>query len=534
MKAVSTISAVSIAMLLSYSGQSIAAVDKRWFEVEVILFSQLGDKSKLLENFQGDAELPRYRTVIDLLTPYLQPDSTSLRLQLPECNTGNYRESLASQAKLPQLHKEKSLVEIEEAYLNEESGNISNVSGPLAADTSATLLYPNEGGIEEANSANDKTTVNGMVNDAIQPPNEGENKPLASSEIDLSALDAEQSSAEIEIEDELVGLTEKELTFISQAEQTFKEEPLSFDYQYSVTSRDALCQKVSISDTSTINDYLAAANVNYSNSFPIDSFTGRVDGNEFIYTDEPYLIDADSLKLKDITLQLRRSKNFKPLLHLGWRQPLTNRKKPTREPAIRLFSGKHYQQEYRTSQQTFAYQSALDALNQVLSDNNDDASHIADNNESSIASVESSEMLSMLVDTLESKAITLEQTIEELDSPRLYEQVVSENEITLTPPIAPNQDWFLDGYFKLHLNHYLFITADFNIAVPNNKANKQLNEKNVPFKLIPFKQNKRVISKEIHYFDHPYMGMVVQIRRYKKPEPELEITTEEITENNNG
>ena len=37
-----------------------------------------------------------------------------------------------------------------------------------------------------------------------------------------------------------------------------------------------------------------------------------------------------------------------------------------------------------------------------------------------------------------------------------------------------------------------------------------------------FSQNRRVISKEVHYFDHPYMGMIVKIRRYKVPTREEE------------
>ena len=42
-------------------------------------------------------------------------------------------------------------------------------------------------------------------------------------------------------------------------------------------------------------------------------------------------------------------------------------------------------------------------------------------------------------------------------------------------------------------------------------------------KAIRFKQDRRVISGEVHYFDHPYMGMIVQIRPYTKPEPEAEL-----------
>jgi hypothetical protein len=34
----------------------------------------------------------------------------------------------------------------------------------------------------------------------------------------------------------------------------------------------------------------------------------------------------------------------------------------------------------------------------------------------------------------------------------------------------------------------------------------------------PLQQLRRVISTQVHYFDHPLMGMIVQIRRYERPQ----------------
>ena len=57
------------------------------------------------------------------------------------------------------------------------------------------------------------------------------------------------------------------------------------------------------------------------------------------------------------------------------------------------------------------------------------------------------------------------------------------------------------------------LTSSINTEVPELKT-------------IRFEQNRRVISKEIHYFDHPYMGMIVQIRPFNVPEPEVEVAAE--------
>jgi hypothetical protein len=67
-------------------------------------------------------------------------------------------------------------------------------------------------------------------------------------------------------------------------------------------------------------------------------------------------------------------------------------------------------------------------------------------------------------------------------------------------------NWELEGLFKIHLRHYLYITANFDIK-------QQLESGDL--ERARFSQFKRVISSEIHYFDHPKMGMIVQIRKFK-------------------
>jgi 5-bromo-4-chloroindolyl phosphate hydrolysis protein len=54
---------------------------ERWFEIEVILFKQLGDRTDLKEKFPDNVSaknLPQYKKYFDLLTTYLQPSLTSI------------------------------------------------------------------------------------------------------------------------------------------------------------------------------------------------------------------------------------------------------------------------------------------------------------------------------------------------------------------------------------------------------------------------------------------------------------------------
>jgi len=95
------LSSTFVSSALIFSEQAMAAPKNkadRWFEIEVILFSQLGDKEQLKEQFSASNTLPRYRKVIDLLSPYLSPDINSLKQQLPGCDFPVYPESLVNQA----------------------------------------------------------------------------------------------------------------------------------------------------------------------------------------------------------------------------------------------------------------------------------------------------------------------------------------------------------------------------------------------------------------------------------------------------
>ena len=65
--------------------------------------------------------------------------------------------------------------------------------------------------------------------------------------------------------------------------------------------------------------------------------------------------------------------------------------------------------------------------------------------------------------------------------------------------------WEVDGFLKVHLNHYLYITSHLLYRDSGDTQDTVSGE---------FSQFRRVISGEVHYFDHPQVGMIVQIRRF--------------------
>lgn len=88
--------------------------------------------------------------------------------------------------------------------------------------------------------------------------------------------------------------------------------------------------------------------------------------------------------------------------------------------------------------------------------------------------------------------------------------------------------WKIDGMINIYLNHFLYVETTLHLReegkkdldISQNNINGIIEEhsKTVPFLYaFPLAQNRRVRSDEIHYFDHPKMGMILQIRKMEQP-----------------
>lgn len=104
-------------------------------------------------------------------------------------------------------------------------------------------------------------------------------------------------------------------------------------------------------------------------------------------------------------------------------------------------------------------------------------------------------------------------------------------------PASPKQVWQLDGKINIYLNHYLYIETALNYREAGRKAlplthnlqtleDQQFESAHVTdtefLYATPMIQNRRVRSGEVHYLDHPKLGMIVQIR--KMPQPKAEVS----------
>ena len=220
------------------------------------------------------------------------------------------------------------------------------------------------------------------------------------------------------------------------------------------------------------------------------------------------LLGYSQNQFKSLIHKVERQNGVHNLLHMTWQQPMLSKRNAK---AVHLFAGNDYSTEYHPDgfpvkqplEQTETPHEFVDPTNsQVI--NADNIQQNKMNNQNSIHKIE--------------------------DSVDKTSKSEPEAEIE-TKPV-----WELDGKLNIYLQHYLYIQADLRLRTLGLLENsltddeelslaehKQNNTEHVKpaqhFLLsIPMIQNRRVRSGEIHYFDHPKMGMFIQIRKMEQPE----------------
>jgi hypothetical protein len=456
---------------------------ERWFEIEVILFNQLGDKALLKEKFPDNVNstsLPQYKKHFDLLTPYIQPNLTGIKQFMPLCSEAVEQHDLLNL--LPEINLPSSD--------NMSTFEQLNIFSMPEFETEASTKYKTA--LPHRDKKRREINHNSFLLAQQKKRVTNEQKKLAS---------------ELFSTQEICVISRQDIENLFTAEQ-LANMPLDAFYVEALPTK------------------LNTSGAHISNS--------------------PYLIANESLLLSEIKQSLQWSKEFKPLLHFGWRQVGVTRDKAI---PLKLFAGKHLNGQYQ--QALKSYQSAL-VQHKHEEQTEQFSLKLLNNAEHQEIGVEITTLEQNQIEYAEIKQQKLTEifnTIDSIDSVNInnflgeFEQKTIEDLLTLNEvtqeeserltinkePIEPLQPWFLDGFFKVHLDHYLYITADFNVISQSSNKNLAINStNNTKVKLINFSQNKRAITGEIHYFDHPFIGMIVQIRRFDPSKPKEEAVTQVI------
>jgi hypothetical protein len=483
---------------------------ERWFEIEVILFKQLGDKTSLKEKFPDNVSatnLPQYKKHFDLLTSYLQPNLTGIKQFMPVCGKTDTQDVLFES--LPHIHTHFS-----DAISDDFFDTVS------AIEYVDTFTMPEFGTDHKAvvqqdhNHMATKITQNNakLSNGTIEHTPQKTPLDLFNTHND-SLISAQQKKHIFELQKQLAS-------------------PLFSTQNICLISRKDI-EKL-FTDEQLANFQLDA--------FDVESLPTKLNASGAHMSDRPYLIANESLLLADIKQRLQWSSEFRPLLHFGWRQIGVTRDKAI---PLKLVAGNNLDYEYHQALDN--YQSALDeaklaeqlALQQssnLEGQEVDDLAAQIQQKKEKIADIKQQKLSQVFIELETIDSANINGLINSLEQQKFKEFVdihhinrdESEQLNISNPPVKPLQPWVLNGFLKVHLDHYLYITADFNI-ISQSLDKSTNNATNKPsLKLINFSQNKRVISGEIHYFDHPYMGMIVQIRRFDPSKPKGEAVTQVI------
>lgn len=189
----------------------------------------------------------------------------------------------------------------------------------------------------------------------------------------------------------------------------------------------------------------------------------------------PVLLASSQGQFASIINSLSRERGNRSLLHMTWQQPMMGK---SGSVPIRLFAGKDYSASYHFDGRQIVQQAMASSMQGANG------------------------TTGMMTET--------------------------------SAPLLPSPVWQLDGTLNIYLSHYLYIETALNlrkegrklmpVAADEASMNTATSTAVAPAKVmtpylmsIPLEQNRRVKSDEIHYLDHPEMGMVIQIRKMAQP-----------------
>ena len=217
------------------------------------------------------------------------------------------------------------------------------------------------------------------------------------------------------------------------------------------------------------------------------------EGIIFPRSEYAHMLPQSELQLVSLYKDVNWDKSYTPLLHTVWRQPVNIGDENAF--SIPILAGKNLTYQAPTPQ--LLAQASLDQANTLMgTDNPSNESPINESpiNESSINIVQKIKL--GLDGTVPLYPDQLKETQDKamIDTTSVFE---FEGLVTI--------------YIK-YINRVPYLHIDSHALFNTSRVSD-------PLTIIPhtFKQRRRIISNQVHYFDHPYFGMVIELRRYKRP-----------------
>lgn len=452
----------SIAFCSAFSGVTMAAVDTQWwFDVEVIVYKRDVTPNEVSEQFPAELVHPNTANSYALLMDYIQPNPDIVRQHLPVC----FAEPIIPETpKLPTV-LDSSLFET----IEYEPLQLASLPDQPVTET------------------NDEQEIDLTQNTA-------------------EALNVAEQSL-LEVKDINESVEENQLAPIQLSVELPNWEPLVF-----------------------LDNY-ACVYMPQEHRLPfVAKVPEKIDGGKWVASSQPQLLALSDLQLNQLAKDIGRQRGLTNLIHMGWRQQIVFGQ--DKAIPLHLFAGKNYAKEYaqdgkriKTVQPDVYVLEAPTPISSV--DNSVDSDLVNDlsSNQSTDEITEApstNDLLNRIDAALNGLTVDDEA------------QSITDVEQDLQEQQKADYLWELDGNLKVFLRYiqktpYLHIDGNLDFRAPVFDIPLYLRELNtgntvlsdvLPDRLqsFPFSQLRRVISTQVHYFDHPMFGLIVQIRRFDFPE----------------
>ncbi|WP_440906434.1 CsiV family protein (plasmid) [Catenovulum sp. SX2] len=470
-----------IAGLGLFCGNSaaIAADNERWFEIELLIFAHNPSDENINEEYQPQIKPILVNKARDLISPVFQPDPQQLRKFLPEC-----ADALPYLSPL-QLPATADYQGPAESFASSENASYyAGISQNGASFSDDTAFTPSQNQTEESTT--------GSVSSDLTDTAEGE-----------LAIEQQPSVP----------------TFALTIERPVDIQQLTFPVDAPSWLYPIHCYQPTASVLNPDREILDEAD----NSVYWSQMPTRITQHVDEYSTEPYLLNSEHLAFTELATKFRWRKDIRTLMHMAWRQPV---KAENQEIPWRIYAGNNYSKEYSyygepIIAEKFESEQQVTGIQPIEVNENDPVLNLS--SEQSLKHQSILNNIQQVLDKVDSNTWSIENALKDKQALEWQQQ----QQIAGTP----KQTWQLDGLFKIYLRHYLFIETEFNIRKVGPHPEKVLADDTIKATDNPagldladtflypyyFKQNKRIRSTEIHYFDHPHMGIVLQVRRYSPP-----------------
>ena len=488
----------TICLSLGLVHQSLSAAEQDWwFDVEVIIFKRDTQVTQLSEKFVNHSITAPKPSTLDLLTPYLQPDLSYLRAGLPFCR-------VSERAKVQQQFEQ-------DFAFPEAPAPASDPQEEPELSEQAQVSEDDNFHYEVVSSERQNEENNSETGERAASTDDAENAQYSSTPGWEEATPSEPADTETTVE----RMRDLSVNWIEW--QVPQQLPCVYAEQLALLTNPF--------DEPQSNGPLIAQ---------LDSVPVKINGIDKQRKGQAFLLPQSELNLTSLLKGINKQHDLQTILHLGWRQEVVFGE--DKAQAIRLFAGKNYGLAFLPNghkrpnvSDSLASQSAHYvpfAEQQHLSEHD-----VLQQQDQQIYQ-QNSDLLNRLREALSSEQ-PLDLSL--MPAPSALQAAPTLTDPTLSQVAEPI--WQFDGEIKVYLQNvgrtpYLHIDNDFDFRQPifdpslinraeSNTLTVMTGDQDRQANLLQsvnFKQYKRVISKQLHYFDHPLFGMVVIINRYNWPQ----------------